>query len=161
MMRKGYMKDVLNAIMSGLVNYIKATLKLSALVYIILAIGLRLIGVDLWSIKALGIAFIDMIPILGSGIVMIPWAIIHFLIGNTTLAWQIGLLYIVIVVFRQIFEPVITGKAIGVRPLYTFLSTIVCMILFGPLGAILGAIIAVVIKSILEVRTFDEKGEPY
>ena len=88
-MRKGYMKDVLNAIMSGLVNYIKATLKLSALVYIILAIGLRLIGVDLWSIKALGIAFIDMIPILGSGIVMIPWAIIHFLIGNTTLACSV------------------------------------------------------------------------
>ena len=84
---------------------------------------------------------------------MIPWAVIHLLLGNTPLAWQIGLLYIILVVVRQIAEPFITGKELGIRPLYTFLATVVCILLFGPIGAVLGAVVAVVIKAVLEVSS--------
>ena len=84
---------------------------------------------------------------------MIPWAVIHLLLGNTTLAWQIGLLYVILVTIRQIAEPFITGKEIGIRPLYTFLATVVCILLFGPIGAVLGAVVAVVIKAVLEASS--------
>ena len=145
-------RKIMQAISKGLVGYLKATLKIAALNFIILVIGLMIIGVDFWFLKALGIAIVDTLPVLGSGIVMIPWAVTHLLLGNTTLAWQLGLLYIVIVVVRQIAEPIITGKSIGVRPLYTFISTIICMLIFGPIGAVLGAVIAVVIKSVIDVK---------
>lgn len=152
-------RKIIQAISKGVVGYFKATLKIAGLNFIILAVGLMIIGVDFWFLKALGIAIVDTLPVLGSGIVMLPWAVIHFLIGNTTLAWQIGLLYIVILVVRQIAEPIITGKSIGVRPLYTFISTIICMIIFGPLGAILGAVIAIVIKSVIDVKMIRKQVE--
>lgn len=152
-------RSIIQAISKGVVGYFKATLKIAGLNFIILAVGLMIIGVDFWFLKALGIAIVDTLPVLGSGIVMLSWAVIHFLIGNTTLAWQIGLLYIVILVVRQIAEPIITGKSIGVRPLYTFISTIICMLIFGPLGAILGAVIAIVIKSVIDVKMIRKQVE--
>lgn len=153
---KYYLNEITRSVSRGLWGYLVAAVKLALLGFVLLAIGLWVIGVDLWFLKALGIAVVDIIPVLGSGIIMIPWALIHFFMGNTTLAWQIGLLYIVLVVVRQIAEPIITGKAIGVRPLYTFLATVVCIVIFGPIGAVLGAVVAVVLKSIFSIRSFQE-----
>lgn len=149
-----YLREIFLSVSRGLMAYLRAAVKIAAMSFIILAVGLRLIGVEYWLFKALGIAIVDMIPVLGSGIIMVPWAVIHFFLGNSTWAWQLGLLYIILIVFRQFAEPIITGKSIGVRPLYTFLSTIVCMVLFGPIGAVLGAVAAIVIKSILDVRAY-------
>lgn len=151
-----YLREIFISVSHGLIAYLKAAIKIAALSFIILAIGLRLIGVEYWILKALGIAIVDMIPVLGSGIVMVPWAVVHFFLGNTTWAWQLGLLYVVLIVFRQFAEPIITGKSIGVRPLYTFLSTIICVIVFGPIGAVLGAVVAIVIKSVMDVKAYQE-----
>ncbi|MER2173058.1 MAG: AI-2E family transporter [Carnobacterium sp.] len=146
------LKEILSQSVKGIKGYFKAALKLSALTFILLCIGFIIIGIDHWGLKALGIAIVDMVPILGSGIIMIPWALIYFFMGNTTMAWQLGLLYIVINVIRQVAEPFVTGREIGVRPLYTFISTIACILLFGPFGAILGALVAIVIKAVYEVK---------
>ena len=148
-----YIKEIINATGKGLKGYLISAIKLAAISFVLLCIGFLYFGIDFWFLKALGIAVFDLIPILGSGMVMIPWAVIHLLLGNTTLAWQIGLLYIILVVVRQIAEPFITGKELGIRPLYTFLATVVCILLFGPIGAVLGAVVAVVIKAILEVTS--------
>lgn len=154
-----YVRELIQSISKGLLAYLKATIQLALLSFIILSIGLLLIGVDIWFLKALAIAFVDIIPVLGSGMVMIPWALIHLALGNGTFAWKIGLLYIVVVGVRQIAEPIITGKSIGVRPIYTFLATIVCILIFGPLGAVLGAVITIVVKAVLEVKSF-QKSKP-
>lgn len=151
-----YLKQMIQSVSRGLWGYLVAALKLALLGFVILAVGLWIIGVDYWFLKAIGIAIVDIIPVLGSGIVMIPWALVHFFQGNTTLAWQIGLLFIVLVVVRQVAEPVLTGRAIGVRPIYTFLATIVCIMIFGPLGAVLGAVVAVVLKSIFSIQSFQK-----
>ncbi|MDE1548335.1 AI-2E family transporter [Jeotgalibaca caeni] len=151
-----YLKQMIQSVSRGLWGYLVAALKLALLGFGILAAGLWIIGVDYWFLKAIGIAIVDIIPVLGSGIVMIPWALVHFFQGNTTLAWQIGLLFIVLVVVRQVAEPVLTGRAIGVRPIYTFLATIVCIMIFGPLGAVLGAVVAVVLKSIFSIQSFQK-----
>lgn len=148
-----YIKEIINATGKGLKGYIIAGIKLATISFVLLCVGFLYFGIDFWFLKALAIAVFDLIPILGSGMVMIPWAIVHLLLGNTTLAWQIGLLYIILVVVRQIAEPFITGKEIGIRPLYTFLATVVCILLFGPIGAVLGAVLAVIIKAVLEVSS--------
>lgn len=149
-----YFREITQSVTKGMFAYLKATLKLATLSFIILSIGLFVIGVDFWFLKALGIAIVDVFPILGSGMIMIPWAVIHLLLGNTTIAWKIGLLYIVMVVVRQVAEPIITGKSIGVRPIYTFLATVISILIFGPIGAVLGAVITIVLKSVLEVKSF-------
>lgn len=147
-----YLREILYATGKGIKGFLIAQLKLSVLTFVLLCIGFVVIGIDWWGLKALGIAIIDMIPVLGSGIIMLPWAIIRALMGDGDVAWKIAVLYVVILLVRQFAEPYLTGKQIGVRPLYTFLSTIVCVLIFGPIGALLGAVVAIIIKAIFSVR---------
>lgn len=147
-----YLKEVLKATGKGLKGYLKAECKLSVLTFVVLCSSFFLIGIEHWGIKAFGIAIVDIIPVLGSGMIMVPWAVIRFIMGDTTIAWQLGLVYIVASIIRQIAEPFVTGKEIGVRPLYTLISTVICVLLFGPLGALAGALVAVIIKAIFEVK---------
>jgi len=156
-----YIQEIINATGKGIKGYLKAGIKLSLISFLILCVGFLFFEIDVWFLKALGIAVLDLIPVLGSGMVMIPWAIIHLLLGNTTLAWQIGLLYIILVIVRQIAEPFITGKEIGIRPLYTFAATVICILLFGPIGAVLGAVVAVVIKAIFDVSGVNKKKDDH
>lgn len=147
-----YLKEVLYATGKGIKGFLIAQVKLSVLTFVLLCIGFVVIGIDWWGLKALGIAIVDMIPVLGSGIIMLPWAIIRALMGDGDVAWKIAVLYVIVLLVRQFAEPYLTGKQIGVRPLYTFLSTIVCVLIFGPIGALLGAVVAIIIKSIFSVR---------
>lgn len=147
-----YLREILYATGKGIKGFLIAQLKLSVLTFVLLCIGFVVIGIDWWGLKALGIAIVDMIPVLGSGIIMLPWAIIRALMGDGDVAWKIAVLYVVILLVRQFAEPYLTGKQIGVRPLYTFLSTIVCVLIFGPIGALLGAVVAIIIKAIFSVR---------
>lgn len=124
--------------------------------FVLLCLGFVYFGIDFWFLKALGIAVFDLIPILGSGMVMGPLG------GDPSAArerrWLGKSSYcIILVVVRQIAEPFITGKELGIRPLYTFLATVVCILLFGPIGAVLGAVVAVVIKAVLEVSKVSAK----
>lgn len=147
-----YLREVIYATVKGIKGFIIAQLKLSLLTFILLCIGFVVIGIEWWGMKAFGIAIVDMIPVLGSGIIMLPWAIIRALMGDGDVAWKLGLLYAIILLVRQFAEPYLTGKQIGVRPLYTFLSTIVCVLIFGPIGALLGAVVAIIIKAVFNVR---------
>lgn len=147
-----YLREILYATGKGIKGFLIAQLKLSVLTFVLLCIGFVVIGIDWWGLKAIGIAIVDMIPVLGSGIIMLPWAIIRALMGDGDVAWKIAVLYVVILLVRQFAEPYLTGKQIGVRPLYTFLSTIVCVLIFGPIGALLGAVVAIIIKAIFSVR---------
>ncbi|MBM6615814.1 AI-2E family transporter [Desemzia sp. RIT804] len=147
-----YLREVLYATGKGIKGFLIAQLKLSLLTFVLLCIGFVVIGIDWWGLKALGIAIVDMIPVLGSGIIMLPWAIIRALMGDGDVAWKTALLYAIILLVRQFAEPYLTGKQIGVRPLYTFLSTLVCILIFGPIGALLGAVVAIIIKAIFNVR---------
>ena len=69
------------------------------------------------SLIALLIALVDVLPVLGAGTVLIPWAIITLVLGNTKLALSLALLYVIILFVRQLIEPKVLGKQIGVHPL--------------------------------------------
>lgn len=136
----------------GIKGYIKSQLILMVITLIILSIGLTIIGTSYPILIATGIALLDILPIVGSGIIMVPWAIISFIIGNKDIGTGLAIIYIVLIVIRQIMEPRILGKEIGVRPLYTFISTILGAFILGPIGIMLGPIIAVVINSIIKIN---------
>ena len=131
---------------SAIINYFKAQLIMSGVTLVVLAIGLSIIGINWWGLKALFIALIDILPVLGSGIVMIPWAIIRALTGSPDIGAQLAILYVILTIIRFIGEPLIVGKSVGVSPLLTLGITLAAMVLLGPIGAIIGGIVAVFIK---------------
>lgn len=142
----------------GIKGYIKSQLILMAITFIILAISLTIIQVPKAVLIALGISILDILPIIGSGIIMIPWSIISFISGKNQMGMNLAIIYVVLIIIRQIIEPRILGKEIGIRPLYTFMATILGSLLLGPIGVILGPLIAVVINSTLMV--IQEKKKP-
>ena len=99
-----------------------------------LAIGLRIIGVERSTLVALLIAIFDILPVLGTGGIMIPWAILSLLGGDLTRGLSLLVLYPVITVIRNIIEPKIVGKQIGLHPVLTLMSMFVGTSLFGVVG---------------------------
>lgn len=136
----------------GVKGYFKAQLTLMVMTFLIFSIGLVIIDVDFPLLIGFVIAILDIVPVLGSGIVMIPWVIISLIQGNSQRALGLAIVYVVATLIRQLIEPKITGDKIGIRPLYTFIATILGSLIFGPVGIILGPIVAVIIKSIINVK---------
>lgn len=99
-----------------------------------LAVGLAIIGIENSVLISLGIAIFDILPVLGTGGVMIPWAIISAVLGDIPMALKLLALYLVITVVRNIIEPKIVGKQIGLHPVITLVSMFAGVQLFGVAG---------------------------
>lgn len=146
-------KEFFQRLKIAITSYIKGLLLLALLTFVILALGLNIIGIDHAILKALGVAIIDMIPVFGSGAVMIPWAIFTAISGNMHIASYLAILYIAIIVIRFIAEPLIVGKSVGISPLLTIAISIICIVIFGPAGAVIGGFITVPIKVFWELAS--------
>ncbi len=78
--------------------------------FVELSIGLTLIGVENSLVIAFLIAVFDILPVLGTGGIMIPWTVITALMGSHGLALGLLVVYLVITVVRNIIEPKIVGR---------------------------------------------------
>lgn len=117
--------------------YIKSYSLLFLLTFTELTIGFFILQIPYPVPLALGIAVFDILPVLGTGGILLPWAVILALIGNYPLAAGILILYIVITVVRNSVEPKIVGKQIGLHPLITLIAMFTGVSLFGLPGLIL------------------------
>ena len=99
-------------------------------------------------ITALGITFVDALPILGSGTVMVPWAIICGLNGDLVLGIAIIVLLIVMSTARQFLEPRLVSKHIGVHPIFTLIAMYTGFKVWGILGLLAGPIILIILKNV-------------
>lgn len=138
--------------------FFKAQVVLSLTVFIILSAGFYWIGLELWGLKAFGIALVDFVPVLGSGLIMIPWAIIRGLMGSVEVGAQIAILYIILTITRFVLEPILIGKSIKLSPLLVLGMTLLSTLVLGPIGALVGGLLSVVVKVVWQVF-FDTNGE--
>ncbi len=130
----------------------KAQLILFGVNFVVITIGMIIAGLGWWSpLVAVGISLLDLLPVIGSGIVFVPWAIIALIAKNPHMAIVVGATYITMVVLRMILDPVITGKNIGLSPWITLLASVGGLILFGGAGMILGPVIAAVANVLFRV----------
>jgi sporulation integral membrane protein YtvI len=138
-------KDMLNA-MNG---YIKAQLILMSFTFSELFIGFIIIRVHQPLTLALFISIVDALPILGAGSVLIPWLLYELLIGNTRLGVSLLFLYLIVLVVRQLIEPKILSKQIGIHPLLTLMAMYIGLKLFGFMGLVVGPITVLLLKNVL------------
>ena len=102
-----------------------------SITFVELSVGLTLIGVNRAILVALLIAIFDILPVLGTGGIMIPWVILS---GDLPHAFALLVLYVIITVIRNIIEPRIVGAQIGLHPVLTLMSMFVGNHLFGIVG---------------------------
>ena len=120
-----------------LLNFIKAYGVIIFITFVESTIGLKLLGVSNAMGISIIIAIVDILPVLGTGTVMIPWAFVELFNGNIGQAAGLAVLYIVITVIRQILEPRIVGDHIGLYPLVTLISMYIGTQYFGIAGLFL------------------------
>lgn len=99
-----------------------------------LSILFSLFGIQNALLKASLIALVDILPILGTGTVMIPWAIISLVLGYTKLGIQLLVIYLIVTVVRNYVEPKIVGTQLGLHPIITLIAMFIGLRLFGFLG---------------------------
>jgi sporulation integral membrane protein YtvI len=117
--------------------YIRSYSLLFLLTFTELTIGFLIFQIPHSLLVAVLIAIFDILPVLGTGGVLIPWAVILAVIGNYPLAAGILILYVIITVVRNSVEPRIVGKQIGLHPLLTLIAMFTGVSLAGLPGLIL------------------------
>lgn len=113
---------------------IKSYILIMSITFIELFLGLSLIKVDNALIISLVIAVFDILPVVGTGGIVIPWGVITLIRGDITLGISLLILYLIITVIRNILEPKIVGSQLGLHPVITLMSMFVGVSLAGGLG---------------------------
>lgn len=126
--------DIKEYIVGTLFKFIKAYFIIITITFIELSIGLTILKIENAVSVALIIACVDILPILGTGGIVIPWVIIEAFRGNIALAIGLLILYIIITVIRNIIEPKIVGEQIGLNPLIVLICIFIGLKLFGFMG---------------------------
>ncbi len=140
----------------ALFGFIRAQLILISITGVIVFIGLLILKVRYALSLAFIISFIDLLPYLGTGLVFVPWIIYEFVTHDFRLGIGLTVLYVVVIVQRQLMEPKVVSTNIGVSPLATLISIFVGLKLIGFLGLIAGPIVLVLITALHKAKVFHE-----
>ena len=132
-------------------RYIKAYGILLAMTFALLLVGFWTLRVEYAFLLAFLIALADLLPVIGVGTILIPWGIVMLLQKNFYVGFGLLILYLVISLVRQVAEPKVLGKSLGLHPLLTLFATYVGFSLFGILGMVLAPVVALFAKRILEI----------
>ncbi|MDD3400874.1 MAG: sporulation integral membrane protein YtvI [Eubacteriales bacterium] len=117
-------------------KFVKAYFIIFLITFAELCLSFFICGINNFWLIALLVALFDLLPIVGSGTIMIPWSIISFLTGNIGLGVGLVVCWLAITVVRQFIEPRIVGRRVGVHPLLTLMAMFVGLKLFGGIGLI-------------------------
>ncbi len=137
-------KKLARRIKSALGGWLKAQVKLMGVTFAIVTVGLLLIGIDYALLLGAVIALVDALPLLGSGAVLLPWAVLFFLRGNTRCGFGLIGVYAAAAMTRTVLEPRLVGRQMGLSPLLALLSVYLGGRLFGLLGMIFAPVAAMV-----------------
>ncbi len=137
-------------LMSAAKKYIKAYAVILTITFVQLFIGFLILKIPYALTLAVLIALIDILPVLGVGTVLVPWAVILYLMGNSYTATGLLIVFGIIWLVRQVSEPKIVGESIGISPLLTLFAMYVGYKLMGFSGLFVFPIGAIIVKSVVD-----------
>ncbi len=134
------------SIFKAIFGQLRAAIVMMIIIFGELAIGFLIIGLDYAILLALIIAVLDALPVIGAGLFLLPMCAIGFVTGNTALGIGAGLLYLLTIVIRQLMEPRLIGRQLGLYPLATMMAMYAGFVAMGFIGMLLGPIMLLLCK---------------
>ncbi len=137
----------LKRVKNALFGWLKAQLKLCGITYCIVTAGLLLLGVPYAPLWAVMIALVDAVPLLGTGTVLLPWALVSLLQRQHFRAIGLICTYGAALITRTVLEPRLVGKHLGLDPLITLLFLYLGYRFWGIWGMLLAPLLVAVITA--------------
>lgn len=147
-----YLKQDVRHLVGG---YFLAQFKIMFIIAVVLAAGFLVLGVDYALLIAVIISVLDFLPILGTGTILIPWAVIRLFSGEYAFAFGLLVIYVLTLVLRQVIQPKIVGDTMGLDPLMTLLFLYLGFKISGIAGMILAVPIGMLFLNLYEFGAFD------
>ncbi len=131
-------------------GFMKAQFLVSIVIFVAALIGLYMIVPKVALLMAFIIWVIDFIPIIGSIVILGPWALYYLLIGNMVLGTKLAVLAGILLIVRRTVEPKVMGHHIGLSALSTLIAMYLGLKLFGVIGFIIGPLLLIIFNSARE-----------
>lgn len=147
-----YLKKDVKHLVGG---YFLAQFKIMFVIAGVLAAGFLILGVKYALLIAVIIALLDFLPILGTGTILIPWALLRIVSGEYAFGVGLIVIYVLTLVLRQIIQPKIVGDTMGLDPLMTLLFLYLGFKISGIAGMILAVPIGMLLINLYKFGSFD------
>lgn len=129
---------MLQCLRGGCAVYLRTQLRLLLVIAAILSVGLFLLGNPYALLLGIAIAIFDAFPVLGSGLILVPWAVTRLFAGDYYRMVVLLILFMLCQVIRELVEPKLLGGSLGIRPIAAMMAIYIGVKLFGVSGVILG-----------------------
>ncbi len=139
-----------NGVFSAMFGQIRAQIFISFVLTLIMIGGLIILKQPYALLLGIMIGLCDVLPVIGAGLVLNTWAIVELLMSNYSTALGLFIIYLCTVTVRQIIEPRIVGKQLGLYPLVTMASMFAGFRFMGTLGLIAGPLVANICRVALD-----------
>lgn len=153
-------RNMYNTLIRALLGWLRAQALIMCILFMIMAVGFAILHIDYALLLAAGIAFMDALPVFGSGLAFIPWAAYHFFFGSPALGMGLCVLFLLVICARQFIEPRIVGVQIGLPPLLTMGSMYAGLKWMGVIGLLVGPVLVLILLNVtrtyLNGRTYRE-----
>lgn len=133
-------------------GYVKAQVILMGFTFVVLLVGFSVLGVDAAVFVAFVVSIIDLIPVLGTGTVLIPWTAISLFSGRYFFAVGLLIIYAAAFLIRHLSEAKVVSSQIGLNPLVTLISVYVGLKIMGVFGMVLGPIITIIVINFVKAE---------
>jgi sporulation integral membrane protein YtvI len=150
-----YWRLIYDNFKSAFGGYFKAQFKIMLVLIVIMFAGFEIMQVGYSFLFALGIAFLDFLPVFGTGLVLWPWAIIEMISGNYIRAIGLVVIYVICLIVKQVLQPKMVGDSIGLHPLATLILLFVGYKLYGVLGMMIGIPVGMVLVNLYRIGMFN------
>ena len=146
-----HLRLIKEGVFSAFFGQIKAQMFISFVLMLIIIAGLYLMHKPYALLLGILIGVADVLPVIGAGLFLNSWAIVALIMGDYYTAIGMFVIYLVTITVRQIIEPRIVGKQLGLYPLVTMVSMFVGFQILGTLGLIAGPLVANICRVTLDV----------
>lgn len=153
---KKYYKMIVDSFKKAVGGYFKAQFKIMIILVIIMFIGFEILDISYSFLLAFVIAFLDFLPVFGTGAVFWPWLVVDIVVGDYKQAIFLGIMYLVCQLVKQILQPKMVGDSVGINPLAALLYMFVGYRLGGIIGMIIGIPVGMIIVSLYQAGLFDQ-----
>lgn len=145
---KEKMENVLTNLREAIFGFIRAQLIMAIFTYLLTFIGLLILRAEYPLAISLLVMVMEFVPVIGTGIIFIPWIIYQLLLGYTGMGIGLFVLFLVLIILRRIVEPKVLSDAVGINSLAALISLYIGFEWLGFAGLFLGPLVVIIYQAL-------------